>query len=158
MTNENAAPLVAQQKPQTGKEVQTSKPTPIVNHLPPDVKVLQDFIKCQHIPLNELLAVVKTIYPRCDKSLLSKCAHGDETGAKLRDDAMAALTIRFAEISQMASPERRRKKPNRCVCRLTDAVFAALQRLLKQRGQSVQDYLEALILADLQAHAKELKR
>lgn len=157
MSNEKAAPLLEQRKPQVGGELASSRPMPIVTKLPPDVKVLRDFVKRRHIPMMDLLEVVQTIYPRCDKSLLSKCAHGEETGAKLRDDALRALTVHFQEDGTQPNPERRRKKPNRCVCRVTDAVFEALQRRLRQTGQSVQDYIEALILADLQAHRKELK-
>lgn len=158
MSKESAAPLVAQQEPQVGGETESTQPMPIVTKLPPDVKVLRDFVKRRHIPLMDMLEVVQTIYPRCDKSLLSKCAHGEETGAKLRDDAMRALMVHFREDGQRVSPERRRTKPNRCVCRVTDAVYEALQRRLQQTGQSVQDYIEALILADLQAHREELKR
>lgn len=158
MSKESAAPLLEQRKPRAGGELASSQPMPIVTKLPPDVKVLRDFVKRRHIPMMDLLEVVQTIYPRCDKSLLSKCAHGEETGAKLRDDALKALMVHFREDgAQTASTERRRKKPNRCVCRVTDAVFEALQRRLQQTGQSVQDYIEALILADLQAHRKELK-
>ena len=157
MINEKAVPLVAQREPQVGRETQSTQPMPIVTKLPPDVKVLRDFVRRRHIPLMDMLAVVQTIYPRCDKSLLSKCAHGEETGASLRRDAMKALTDHFREEVPHPSPERRRRKPNRCVCRVTDAVFEALQRRLRQTGQSVQDYIEALILADLQAHRKELK-
>ena len=157
MSNEKAAPLLEQRKPRAGGELASSQPMPILPKLPRDVKVLRDFVKRRHIPLVDLLEVVQTIYPRCDKSLLSKCAHGEETGAKLRDDAMRALMVHFREDGTQANPERRRAKPNRCVCRVTDAVFEALQRRLRQTGQSVQDYIEALILADLQAHRKELR-
>ena len=156
MSEKSAALLVAQQEPQVGGESASTQPMPIVTKLPPDVKVLRDFVKRRHIPLMDILEVVQTIYPRCDKSLLSKCAHGEETGAKLRDDAMRALMVHFREDGKQTSPEHRRKKPNRCVCRVTDAVYAALQRRLQQTGQSVQDYLEALILADLQTHRKEI--
>ena len=161
MSKEKAASLLAQRKPQgmeDGNADQNSDSMPIVTKLPADVKVLRDFIKRRHIPMMDMLEVVQTIYPRCDKSLLSKCAHGDETGAKLRSDAMQSLMIRFAEDGRKATPEPRRKKPNRCVCRVTDAVYAALQRRLQQTGQSVQDYIEALILADLETHGKELNQ
>ena len=160
MINEKAVPLVAQQEPrgtEDGKANQNPEPMPIVTKLPPDVKVLRDFIKRRHIPLIDLLEVVQTIYPRCDKSLLSKCAHGEETGARLRDDAMKALTVHFREDGQTATVRPARKKQHRIQCRVGDAVYEALQRRLKQAGQNTQDYLEALILADLQTHREELK-
>ena len=149
MSNEKAALLMAQQEPQAGRETQSSIPTPILPKLPPDVKALRHLIKDRHIPLMDMLEVVATIYPRCDKSLISKCAHGEETGAMLRADALKALLVHFREDSQKPNDERRRRKPNRCVCRVTDAVYALLQRRLAQTGQTIQDYLEALILQDL---------
>ena len=158
MSEKSAALLLEQQEPQMGGESASTQPMPIVTKLPPDVKVLRDFVKRRHIPLMDMLEVVQTIYPRCDKSLLSKCIHGEETGARLRDDALKVLVLHFREDSRQASPERRRAKPNRCVCRVTDAIFKALQRRLQQTGQSVQDYIEALLLADLQAHREELKQ
>lgn len=124
-------------------------PTSILSHLPADVKILSDFIQRRHIPLMDMVEVVKTLYPRCDKSLISKCAHGHETGAMLRRDAMMALQVRFAEDGQKPPRKPRRKKPNRLTCRIGDALFAALQRRVQATGQTVQDYLEALILKDL---------
>ena len=155
MSKESAAPLVAQQEPQVGRETESTQPMPIVTKLPPDVKVLRDFVKRRHIPLMDMLEVVQTIYPRCDKSLLSKCAHGEETGAKLRDDAMRALMVHFREDGQRVSPERRRTKANLVRCRVTDRVYEALQRHMKHSGQTMQDYLEALILADLKGEINE---
>ena len=130
---------------------------PIVTKLPPDVKVLRDFIKRRHIPLMDILEVVQTIYPRCDKSLVSKCAHGEETGTMLRPDAMKVLMIHFREDGQTTPVRRTRTKEHRIQCRVGDAVYEALQRRLKQTGQNTQDYLETLIMADIQAHRKELK-
>lgn len=157
MSHEKAAPLLEQRKPRAGGELASSQPMPIVTKLPRDVKALRDFVKRRHIPLIDLLEVVQTIYPRCDKSLLSKCAHGEETGAKLRDDAMRALMVHFREDGQAATVRPARKKQHRIQCRVGDAVYEALQRRLKQAGQNTQDYLEALILADLQTHREELK-
>ncbi len=158
MSNEKAAPLVAQQEPQVGRETESTQPMPIVTKLPPDVKVLRDFIKRRHIPLMDILEVVQTIYPRCDKSLVSKCAHGEETGAMLRPDAMKALTVHFREDGQAVTVRPARTKQHRIQCRVGDAVYEALQRRLQQTGQNTQDYLEALILADLQTHRKEMTK
>ena len=93
MSKQSAALLLAQQEPQMGGESASTQPMPILTKLPPDVKVLRDFVKRRHIPLMDMLEVVQTIYPRCDKSLLSKCIHGEETGAKLRDDALKVVVI-----------------------------------------------------------------
>ena len=158
MSKKEAALLVAQREPQgmeDGNGNQNSDSTPILPNLPQDVKVLRDFIKRRHIPMMDMLEVVKTIYPRCDKSLLSKCAHGEETGAKLRGDAMKALMVHFHEDGQKKPVQPVRKKPHRIQCRVTDAVYGALQRRIRRYGLNTQDYLEALILKDLKGETNE---
>ena len=158
MSKEKAASLVAQKKPQgteDGNANQNPEPMSILTKLPSDVKVLRDFIKRRHIPMMDLLEVVQTIYPRCDKSLLSKCAHGEETGAMLRGDALRALMIHFREDGQAAPVKRGRTKEHRIQCRVGDAVYEALQRRLKQTRMNTQDYLEALIRADLKGDIHE---
>jgi len=124
-------------------------------HLPTDVRILSDFIRRRHIPLMDMVEVVKTLYPRCDKSLISKCAHGHETGAMLRPDALKALQVHFAEDDRNAPHRPRRRKPNRLTCRITDALYGALQRRIHATGQTVQDYIEALILKDLTEAQRE---
>lgn len=131
------------------KGCQSSVSAPILPKIPADVKMLREFIR-RHIPMMDLLEVVKTLYPRCDKSLLSKCAHGDETGVKLRDDALKLLAVHFHETDTNAPKQPARKKPHRIQCRVTDAVYALLQRRLEQIGLNTQDYIEALILRDLE--------
>lgn len=155
MNKESAAPLVAQQEPQAGGESASSRPTPIVKAKPADVKILLDMIQRRHIPLMDLLEVVRTLYPRCDKSLLSKCAHGDETGAMLRLDALKALTAHFAEDGAKAPTQCGRKKGHRIQCRVDDAVYEALRRRLMQAGLNTQDYVEMLILKDLKGADNE---
>ena len=152
MSKEKAVPLLEQREPQVGRETQSTQPMPIVTKLPPDVKVLRDFVQRRHIPLMDILEVVQTIYPRCDKPLLSKCAHGEETGAKLRDDAMRALMIHFRENGETAPKKPTRKKEHRIQCRVDDKVYEALQRRLAAIHLNTQDYLEHLILFDLKEH------
>ena len=152
MSKESAAPLLEQREPQMGGETQSTQPMPIVTKLPPDVKVLRDFVKRRHIPLMDILEVVQTIYPRCDKSLLSKCAHGEETGAQLRGDAMRALMVHFHEDCETGPRKPVRKKPHRIQCRVDDEVYEALQRRLAAIHLNTQDYLEHLILFDLKEH------
>ena len=148
MNKENAAPLVKQREPQAGRETQSTTPIPIVTNLPVDVKQLRDLSERRHIPTADLVEVVKTLYPKFDRFLLSRCGHGDETGVMLRPDALKTLQVHFAEDGKKAAPEKR-KRPNRCQCRLSDTVFVRVQRRLQERGQTMQDYLEALILRDL---------
>lgn len=148
MNKKEAAPLVTQREPQMGGETQLSQPMPIVPHLPADVKAILDLTQQRHIPTADIVELVKTLYPKFDRFLLSRCAHGNETGVSLRTDALKALLIHFAEDGQKAISEKR-KRPNRCQCRLTDTVYEQTQTRIRERGQTMQDYLEELILRDL---------
>jgi len=158
MSEKSAALLLEQQEPQMGGESASTQPMPIVTKLPPDVKVLRDFVKRRHIPLMDMLEVVQTIYPRCDKSLLSKCIHGEETGAKLRGNAMSALMTHFQEEAPKTVKQPVRMKQHRIQCRVDDTVYEALQRRLKAINLNVQDYLEHLILFDLKKQSKEASK
>lgn len=145
MSKEEAAPLVAQREPQSGRETQSSLPTPIVTHLPADVKQLRDLSERRHIPTADLVEVVRTLYPKFDRFLLSRCGHGEETGVMLRPDALKALMVRFAEDGGKPRKDQR-KRPNRCQCRLTDAVYALVRKELDRTGKTMQDWLETLII------------
>ena len=136
---------------------QSSFPTPIVSKLPADVKMLEEF-QARHIPYDDIVATMRTAFPGFDKSLLSKCRNHAQYGVGLRPPAVKLLQEHFRIMEPVDAPRKpARKKPRRIQCRLTDAVYDLLQRRLTQTGQNAQDYLEAVILADLQAHAKELR-
>ncbi|MBQ8971659.1 MAG: hypothetical protein IJ074_01065 [Clostridia bacterium] len=122
------------------------------SHLPRDVKALKDMIHRRSIPLMDITEVVKTIYPKCDKTLISKCANGNEYGIQLRKDALAALKAHFRETAQIAQnrPQQGgRAKPKRIYCRLTEGSYAALQRLISRSGLTMQGFIENLILNEL---------
>lgn len=91
-----------------------------------------------NLPAKEMVAVVRELYPRFDKPLLSKCEHGDDYGVDLREDAMEALR---AHVGDHAVPEAKkpahkenRRKPVRCYCRMEESSHAALQRAIKAKG------------------------
>ncbi|MBE5807738.1 MAG: hypothetical protein E7317_05295 [Clostridiales bacterium] len=165
MNKEKAVPLVTQQEPQVGGEMASSLPTPIVTHqgavvnhsdvtnrLPKDVRQLRDLGERRHIPAMDLVELVRTIYPKFDRFLLSRCSHGEENGVMLRPDALKALLLHFAE-DRLKPRADRRKRPNRCQCRLTDVLYERVRKRIQERGQTMQDYLEGLILRDLmEAH------
>lgn len=48
------------------------------------------------LPAREMVAVVQELYPKYDKTMQSKCEHGEEYGVLLRPDALTALYSRFA--------------------------------------------------------------
>lgn len=99
------------------------------------------------IPAKDMVEVVKAIYPRFDKPLLSKCEHGDEYGIDLRRDAMSALYKEYG-VTPVATPQDEQKeaaaiptpKPDnrrlkcRISCRLEDAEYDALLRYIKADG------------------------
>lgn len=95
------------------------------------------------ITAKEIVEAVRTVYPKYDKALQSKCENGELYGIRLRPDAMRMLTDRYL-------PDRKRqenrKKPNRVHARLTDAAYEQLMRILQREGKTMQDFLETLIL------------
>lgn len=121
----------------------------ILPDLPADVKLLRDFHERRRIPVSDQVEVVKALYPKYDRFLHSRCSHGEETGVMLRPDALKALAVYFAEDSRKRPSHPRRTKPNRLTCRVTGELYGALQRRLSATGQTMQEYLEALILKDL---------
>ena len=160
MSTKNAAALVAQQRPRGGNGNSTQIPDSIVQNLPPDVKAIRDFSERRHIPVSDMVEVVRTLYPKYDRFLHSRCAHGDETGVMLRPDALRTLQLHFQEDGAKRPAERPRKKPNRVQCRLSDRLYTLLQQHIAQTGQTTQEYLEDLIIANLtkeKAHGHELR-
>lgn len=128
----------------------------LTNHLPLDVKMMAEF-KERHILDMDQVEVVRTIYPGFDGTLLSKCRNYRKYGVRIRTDALNALAEHF-RVTEADAPRRpARKKANRVQCRLSNELFKLLQRRIAQTGQTAQDYLESVIIADLQAHAKELR-
>lgn len=149
MSTKKAAALVAQRRPQEGNGSSTKIPNSIVPNLPPDVKAIRDFSERRHIPVADIVEVVRTIYPKYDKFLHSRCVHGDETGVMLRPDALKALLIHFREDEGKRPSQPRRRKPNRIQCRVSDALYGVLQRHVARASVTMQDYLEALIIAHI---------
>lgn len=136
---------------------QSSFPIPILPDLPADVKAIVELQDNRRIPTADIVEVVAAIYPKFDRFLLSKVRHGDETGVRLRADAQHELLTHF-KVTQDASKAKRtpnRSKPKRISCRLTEAMYEALQRRLAQTGQTAQKYIEAMIVTDLKEHLKE---
>ena len=136
---------------------QPSFPMPILPKIPVDVKVLYD-LKTRNVPNRDVVEAVRTIYPACESPLLSKCRNYAQYGIGLRQPAVTLLREHFKLTPPGTSTRARRTKPNRIQCRLSDELYGLLQRRLVLSGKNTQDYLEALILTDLQTHAKELRK
>lgn len=105
-------------------------------------------LRCQ-LPAKEMVAVVKELYPKYDKTMQSKCERGSEYGVYLRPDAMEALYRRFDPAALAA---RRRKKNSghrltcRISCRLEDEDYRALQQHIQADGyQTMQDWITDMV-------------
>ena len=109
------------------------------------------------LPARDIVAVVRELYPKFDKPLLSKCEHGDLYGVDLRPDAMAALTEYVGATPAPDRKERPVKKRKvrgvRCYCRIDESAHAALQRAIKADGYaSMQKWFEETVRKYLDDH------
>ena len=110
---------------------------------------LRDLRLSRKIPAKEMVEEVRTIYPKYDKALQSKCERGEIYGISLRPDAMAALYARFAP---ELAPGRKtvRKDTHRLTCRISARLetsdYEQLQRLVIADGyKTMQDWITAVV-------------
>lgn len=103
----------------------------------------------KQIPAKEMAAVVQRLYPKFDKTMLSKCEHGGEYGATIPRDALDALYAEFAPERLEASKWNRRGRhllTRRISARLKEADYAVLQRNIAADGYpTVQDWLTDMV-------------
>lgn len=100
----------------------------------------------KNIPAKDMVAVVKALYPKYDKTVQSKCENGKVYGVCLLPDAADAIRDTFA-------PELKKKRKKdfhrltcRIACRLENDVYEELQRNVKADGYStMQDLLTDLV-------------
>lgn len=101
------------------------------------------------IPAKDLADAIREVYPKFDKSLLSKVEHGLDYGICVRADIMDALYAKFAP--ELLEPRKRaRRGGNRLTCRisarLTNEAYGALQRQMEADGYpTAQDWLTAMV-------------
>lgn len=109
-------------------------------------------LRCQ-LPAKEMVAVVRELYPKYDKTMQSKCERGAEYGVDLRPDAMDALYTAFAP--ELLGQRRRRKNSgHRLTCRisarLADGEYGLLQQHIRADGYAtMQDWLTDIVRAYL---------
>lgn len=102
------------------------------------------------IPAKDLADAIREVYPKFDKSLLSKVEHGLDYGICVRADIMDALYAKFAP--ELLEPRKRaRRGGNRLTCRisarLTNEAYGALQRQMEADGYATtQDWLTAMVI------------
>ncbi len=105
----------------------------------------------------DMVAVVQRIYPKFDKTMLSKCEHEDDYGATLPRAAMNALYGAFAPDPETRKAIKGRKadlhrKTNRLYARLDDDTYTMLQKAMREDGYaSVQDWVTAMVSAYIRA-------
>lgn len=105
---------------------------------------LRELRTSKNIPAREMVAVVQRLYPKFDKTQLSKCESG-AYGAELPEDAMQALYTAFAP--ELLTPKKRRHSGrNRLTCRISarleDDVYCELQQRIRADGyDTVQSWL-----------------
>lgn len=98
----------------------------------------------RNIPAKDIVEVVKRIYPKFDKTQLSKC-ESDEYGSELPEDAMQSLYSAFAP--ELLTPQKRRRSgrnrlTRRISARLEDDVYSELQQRIRADGyETMQSWL-----------------
>lgn len=105
---------------------------------------LRELRLSKNIPAKEMVAVVQKIYPKFDKTQLSKC-ESDEYGSELPEDAMQAIYAVFAP-DRLTPKKRRRSGQNRLTCRISarleDDVYSELQQRIRADGyETMQSWL-----------------
>ena len=103
----------------------------------------------KQIPAKDMVAVVRALYPKYDKTVQSKCENGEAYGVDLRPDALEALYRAFTP-ERLEPPRRTRHGQHRLTrrisCRLEDEDYAALQQLIEASGYAtMQDWLTDVI-------------
>lgn len=102
------------------------------------------------IPSQDMVDVVRTLYPKYDKPLQSKCEAPDVYGVELRRDARKALYMKY-DPEGWAKYKRRidgHKLQNRVQCRLDDETFRRFVAKYRADGfKTAQDCLVDLIKA-----------
>lgn len=112
---------------------------------------------------SDMVAVVRRLYPKYDKTLETKCERGDQYGIELRRDALDVLKAAFAadgatapdvpaETPALPQPRKKprnhenRSLPCRIYGRLSKTVFAELQQAIRADGYvTMQEWLACAV-------------
>lgn len=109
---------------------------------------LRDLRVTKNIPVKEMVAVVREIYPKYDKHLHSKCERSETYGILLNPKAMDALRIKYAPAPQTEKKPRsdKRKWNNRISGRLPDDLYEKFIKYTREDGYNTQDWLEETVV------------
>ncbi|PWM26744.1 MAG: hypothetical protein DBX48_04310 [Limosilactobacillus fermentum] len=100
------------------------------------------------LPAKDIVEIVRTIYPKYDKTMQSKCERSDEYGVILQPDAMATLRKQLDPLGKTVDKRKkdRHRLTNRLHCRLDDTTYQVLQQKMEADGfASSQELLASLI-------------
>lgn len=150
MPKKIAPALATQTRTQEGNGNSTQIPNSILPRPSGEVKGdLRQLRMETGVSAKDMIEVVRELYPKYDKIMHSKVENGDKYGIQLRPNAMTALVRRFAPERLRTRKPEGRAKPYRIQARLSREIFALLQQVLERTGNTMQDYIETLILNDL---------
>lgn len=117
-----------------------------------ELKELQDGL---NLSMDEVVDTVRTLYPKFDKPLLSKCKATEKYGVILAQDAMDRLYDRFLPKEEPQKPDAPAKPKTRhgqhrlncrISCRLPDTDYQRLQERIRADGFStMQDWLADIV-------------
>lgn len=116
--------------------------------------ILRDLRISKNLPAKDMVLTVRTLYPKFDKMLQSKCEHGEEYGIDLKTKAMDALLAKYAP-ELLAQVKHRRDGCHRLKCkvscRLEDDEYAELVKRIKEDGF---DTMQAWLAFKIRAYLK----
>ncbi len=119
----------------------------------PQVKRIDSLVSlrtAKGLPVKDMVEVVRTLYPKYDKVIQSKCEHGSEYGIQIRPDAFQALVQKFApEVVRRRNHDRKRNA-NRIQARLTETVVRRLRQALEADGYTIQSWMEKQVYSYLE--------
>lgn len=112
------------------------------------------------LPGRELVDVIKPMYPKFDKTVLSKCENGDVYGVQLRKDAMVALYEKFDPEHLCKWHKRDAHRLKHCIkARLPDDIYTQLQQLIRADGYTtVQEWLSERVTAYVKERTENSER
>ena len=115
---------------------------------------LRDLRISKNLPAKDMVLTVRTLYPKFDKMLQSKCEHGEEYGIDLKTKAMDALLAKYAP-ELLTQVKHRRDGCHRLKCkvscRLEDDEYAELVKRIKEDGF---DTMQAWLAFKIRAYLK----
>lgn len=113
--------------------------------VPAEENPLRELRAAKNIPVREMVACVRELFPRYDKHLHSKCEHGEVYGILLNPKAMDALRVKYAP-AQKQTRHGKHRLTKRISCRLTDEDYESLLRFTHEDGfEKMQDWLTDVV-------------